>query len=515
MAIENSELVQLALESSPSGVLMTNADGEILLVNHALENLFKYSRSELIGRRVEELIPERYRGAHGSLRDGFFHDPQSRVMGAGRELFGLRSDGSEVPVEIGLNPVNTPDGLCVLASVVDISARREAEFQLRESQKLEAIGTLASGIAHDFNNILLNILGYTELVRSQVPEGSNLADDLDQVISGTMRGKKLVERILSYSRHSSGEVQPLDPCKVVQEVLELLRASTPSSVAINSVLGRNVPRVLGEETVLHQLLMNLATNAVQAMPEGGELKVELTSVMESGIGGRDMGFGTDKKSLYMRLRVSDTGVGIDQEIKNRVFEPFFTTKLEGKGSGLGLAICHGIVESMNGWITIDSEPGRGTRIDVFLPALLETDTVLTESINEDKPETRGHILALDDEPVLARLLQRNLVRMGFTVSAFTSSLEALASFEESPQKFDMLITDNTMPDLTGMEMVNKVKSIRPELPILFLSGNLKPGSRSRIDTLNNVLALNKPYTFRELQDRIDQLYDRTLNPTGE
>jgi len=506
MAIENPELVQLALESSPSGILMTNAEGEILLVNKALENLFGYSRAELIGRKVEELIPDRYRGGHSALREGFYADPQTRVMGAGRELYGLRSDGIEVPIEIGLNPVDTQDGIFVLASVVDISARREAEFQLRESQKLEAIGTLASGIAHDFNNILLSILGYTEIVRSQISDGSEIAEDLDQVISGTMRGKKLVERILSYSRHSSRGIESIDPSTVLKEVLDLLRASIPASVSIKAYVEDSVPKVLAEETTLHQLMMNLSTNAVQAMPDGGELKIELTSMLGNDVKSSSATVVPPANKLYTRLRVSDSGVGIPEEEREKIFEAFYTTKGDGQGSGLGLAISHGIVESMNGWIDVDSALGQGTCMDVYLPAMKGNELLQADNAASDIAPKRGHILAVDDEPVLAKLLHRHLIKMGFEVSVFTSSLEALEKFEDDPAKFDMLVTDNTMPDMTGMELVERIRTHSPEFPVLFLSGKFMNGNKDKIANMKKIRALRKPYTVRELQLEMDSVF---------
>lgn len=506
MEIENPELVQLALESSPSGILMTDAEGEILLVNKALENLFGYSRAELIGRKVEELIPDRYRSAYSALREKFFAEPQTRVMGAGRELYGLRSDRVEVPIEIGLNPVTTPDGILVLASVIDISARREAEFQLRESHKLEAIGALASGIAHDFNNILLSILGYTEIVRAQIPDGSEIADDLDRVISGTMRGKKLVERILSYSRHSTGGIESIDPGAILKEVLDLLRASIPSSVAIKAYVEDGVPNVLAEETTLHQLMMNLATNAVQAMPDGGELKIELTSELGNDVNVSSATVVRPVKKLYTRLRVSDSGVGIPEEDKEKIFEAFYTTKRDRQGSGLGLAISHGIVESMKGWIEVESAVGKGTCMDVYLPAMKGNELSDAENTTDGVVPARGHILAVDDEPVLAKLLHRHLGKMGFEVSVFTSSVEALENFELEPEKFDMLVTDNTMPDMTGLELVKRIRAHRPEIPVLFLSGKFMNGNHDAITNMDRIETLRKPYTTRELQSQIDKVF---------
>lgn len=514
MPIEHSELVQLALESSPSGILMTNADGVIVLVNKELEKLFRYSREELIGRRIEDLIPERFRPQHPAHRAAFYASPDARRMGEGRDLYGLRSDGSEVPVEIGLNPVLTQAGPCVLASVVDISARREAENRLRESQKMEAIGTLAGGIAHDFNNILLNILGYTELSRAQVDSDSDMAEDLDHVIKAAMRGKKLVERILAFSRHSTMEREVVDACKVFREALGLLRASLPTTISIRETIDEDTPQLLADETALHQVVMNLATNAVQAMPDGGVLDISLGLWVE----GVERSNSTKGKQpaptvqkdrqtpgSFARIRVADNGMGMSTELLERIFEPYFTTKPPGQGSGLGLSIIRGIVESLRGRIFVESELGKGTCIDVYLPA---AEVPQTQDIQQDSVAdtlVRGHIIAVDDEVALAKLLNRHLTSLGFRVSTFHSSLEALACFKKSPDAFDLMITDNTMPKMTGLELVKNVRDIRADIPVVFISGHITEGLEKVLGDFEQITALKKPYSRAELEAIISQV----------
>ncbi len=270
-----------AVESSPNGMVMVDPEGRIVLVNREIERLFGYAREDLLGRSLEVLVPERFRPRHPGFRDAFFADPQTRSMGAGRELFGLRQDGTEVPVEIGLNPIMTDEGVFVLSSIVDISARKQAEQehvrleeQLRQSQKMEALGRLAGGIAHDFNNILGAIVGYAELVREEITAPAVVAD-VDEVLRGAARGKELVDRILRFSRRQDVVPRAMDLAQVVREVTRLLRATLPASIDIRLGLNPSTPRVMADATSVHQVLMNLATNASHAMESGGVLDIDV------------------------------------------------------------------------------------------------------------------------------------------------------------------------------------------------------------------------------------------------
>ena len=355
----NELRLRAAVESSPSGLLMTDAQGNILLVNREVERLFGYAREELLGRPVEMVIPDRFRAGHTGFRGGFMSDPRVRAMGAGRDLYGLRKDRTEVPIEIGLTPVATEEGMFVLASIVDITARKKAEDErrhleeeLRQAQKLEAVGTLAGGIAHDFNNILFAITGYAELIGKASRSRETLDDDLGELMKAARRGKDLVERILVFSRRQPSERRPLEIGPTVAEAAKLLRATLPPSIDLRVNVHPQTPRVLGDATSIHQILMNLGTNAAHAMPGGGALEISVEpQYLRDHVVRSHPGL---HEGWYAVLVVRDHGAGIDPAVRSHVFEPFFTTKPKGTGTGLGLSIVHTIMRSHEGVIDLDS-----------------------------------------------------------------------------------------------------------------------------------------------------------------
>ena len=462
-----------AVESSPNGMAMVDAQGHIVLVNRAVERIFGYHREELLGESIELLVPERFRARHPADRHGFFSAPREREMGAGRDLFGLRKDGTEIPVEIGLNPIETDEGVFVLSSIVDISARKRAEAenqrleeQLRQSQKLEALGTLAGGIAHDFRNILNGIIGFGELLRDQQPDTQG-AEDLTELLGFADRGKELVDRILTFSRREKPARNPMPLGPAVAEALKLLRATLPVSVEIELDL-REVPRILADLTSVHQVVTNLGSNAAHAMPGGGRLSVLLEPVYV-----RDSVARANpelREGDYAVLTVRDTGHGMDVATRARVFEPFFTTKAPGAGTGLGLAMVHGIMKEHDGAVLLTSEPGRGTTVRCYFPALHMESPAL---IAAESPAPRGkgqHVLYVDDEPGLARIGERRLALLGYRVSLAHDGKTALARFQADPTGYDVVVTDFTMPVMSGLELARALTRIRSDIPIIMTTG---------------------------------------------
>jgi PAS domain S-box-containing protein len=495
-------LVRLAFDLSPSGMLAVDSAGAIVAANREAERLFGWPREELIGRSIEELVPERFRGRHPGHRSAFMGDPHARPMGAGRDLFGLRRDGTEFPVEIGLNPVTSDRGRFVLASVVDISARRELEDNLRRAQKLEAVGVLAGGIAHDFNNILLGIVGHAELVLREASLGPQNREDLERVLKAAERGRTLVQRILQFSRDTQVARKPLRLEHALAEVIQLLRASLPSTVEILAALDPVTPAVLSDETQLHQIVMNLATNAAHAMPDGGRLEIRVTrfdvgSEFVRAHPGMEPG-------PHARITVSDTGTGMPPEVLERVPEPFFTTKPPGQGTGLGLSIVHGIVRAHRGVLEIESAPGRGTAVRITLPAASPPATGPATAA-ADAPAGRAlHVLFVDDERVLALMQRRQLEHLGYEVTVHTSSVEALEDFRSRPDAFSLLITDDTMPRMTGRALAREVLAIRPGLPVLMVSGG-DAANRESLASLGIGGILRKPHSADELDQAIREV----------
>ena len=502
--------LRAAVESSPSGLLMTDAQGSMVLVNREVERLFGYAREELLGRPVEMVIPDRFRAGHTGYRGGFMADPRVRAMGAGRDLYGLRKDGTEVPIEIGLTPVATGEGMFVLASIVDITARKRAEDErrhleedLRQAQKLEAVGTLAGGIAHDFNNILFAITGYAELIGRGTRSQESVADDLAELMKAARRGKELVERILVFSRRQPSERRPLEIGPTVAEAVKLLRATLPPSIDLRIQVHPQTPRVLGDATSVHQILMNLGTNAAHAMPGGGALEISIEpQYLRDHVVRLHPGL---HEGWYAVLVVRDHGTGIDPAVRGRVFEPFFTTKPKGTGTGLGLSIVHTIMRTHEGAIDLDSEPGRGTTVACYFPALAAP--VEAERQGEEKAPQGGgeHILLVEDEPSLARMSERRLAAMNYRVTVDTDPVRALETFRARPGDFDLVISDYLMPRMVGLDLARAVHNIRPDLPIMLLTGFIEELPDETIRAAGIRRLVSKPATIHELGRAIHEV----------
>lgn len=469
--------LRAAVDSAPSGLLMADQAGRIVLVNREVERMFGYDRAELMGLPVDILVPERFRRHHPGFRAGFQADPHTRAMGAGRDLYGLRKDGTEIPLEIGLNPVVTDEGAFVLSSIVDISERKRAEAErlrleehLRQAQKMEAVGTLAGGIAHDFNNILGAIMGYSELLLHAGADPS-ARRDLEEILQFCRRGKGLVERILAFSRRQDPSRRPVDVQQPLEEVTRLLEATINPGIRIRTRLGGDVPHVMANPAALHQVLMNLGMNAVQAMPAGGELEFSVDSTYVTDSVAR--AHPRLREGPHVVLEVKDTGGGMPSHVKERAFEPFFTTKPPGEGTGLGLSVVHGIVVEHGGAVDIVSAPGEGTTVRCFLPAL-EKEQTEGPVAGTAYPKGNGErILYVDDEPGLAAVGGRRLALLGFLPETFTDPRMALERIEADPARYDLVITDYLMPLMSGLQLSRAVRAARADLPILLLTGHME------------------------------------------
>ena len=505
--------LRAAVESAPSGLLMTDARGVIVLVNREIERLFGYPREELLGRHIELLVPARFREGHADLRGGFLGAPRIRAMGAGRDLHGVRKDGTEVPVEIGLTPVATEEGMFVLASVVDISARKGAdderrrlEEQLRQSQRLEALGTLAGGIAHDFNNILFGITAYAELMgKAASPEEA--AADLSELQRAAARGRELIDRILAFSRREPVARRPLELGPTVAEAAALLRATLGPAIDLQVNVHPQVPRVLGDPTSVHQVLMNLGTNAAQAMPGGGVLTigVEPRYLRDSAVRSHP-GL---HEGPYVLLEVRDTGTGMEHAVREHAFEPFYTTKARGSGTGLGLSIVHSIMQAHDGAVTLASERGKGTTVTCFFPALTPSPAE-ERRLDTGAPAGRGErVLVVEDEPSLAAMTSGRLEALGYRVSLETDGERALATFRERPAAFDLVVSDHLMPGVLGLDLAREIHGLRPGVPILLLTGRLEHASDEAIRSAGVRKVLQKPVTLGELGRAVRDLLGGT------
>ena len=357
----------------------------------------------------------------------------------------------------------------------EITERKKAEEekttleeQLRHTQKMQAVGTLAGGIAHDFNNILTAMVGYADLALEDAREGTVAQNNLQQVLMAGSRAKELVRQILTFSRKAEQEQEPMEIAPIVKEALKMLRASIPTTIEISQNIQADSSVIMANPTEIHQILVNLCTNAAHAMGEnGGLLEVSLTDVVIEPAIVTD--FGILQEGSYLKLGVKDTGCGMNREVMVRIFEPFFTTKGVNNGTGMGLSMVHGIIESYGGLITVDSEPGKGTTFNVFFPRINGVDIPETKSL--EVVCGRGEmILLVDDEKPIVDMMTQMLERLGYTVVGKTDSIDALKTFRAEPDKFDLVITDYAMPNIAGKQLAEELMSIRPDILIILCTG---------------------------------------------
>ncbi|SHO53850.1 PAS domain-containing hybrid sensor histidine kinase/response regulator, partial [Desulfopila aestuarii] len=442
----------------------TPVDYRFLAVNRAFERMTNLKATDVIGRTVMDVLP-------GTERHWI--DTYGRVALTGEPAY-FENTSEDLHKHFIVTAFRPAQGqfACIFTDITDQKkAEVEREYlqsQLSYAQKMEAIGTLAGGIAHDFNNILSAMLGYAEMVREDSPEGTMAARDLDQVLIAGHRAKELVKQILAFSRQAETERIPLQPAIIVNEVIKLLRASIPTTIAIEQDIDLQCDLILADPVQVHQILMNLCTNAFHAMEvDGGTLSISLkmkTLSQQELIHESQLLPGN-----YIQLSVRDTGTGIEPGIQKKIFDPYFTTKELGKGTGMGLAITHGIIKSYGGFITCESQLGEGTVFTINLP--VSEESILSQSNFVDSIVAgTERILFIDDEQMLADMGKTMLERLGYKVTVRMSSIEALATFKNQPDAFDLVITDQTMPGMTGSDLARRILQIRPEMPIILCTG---------------------------------------------
>jgi PAS domain S-box-containing protein len=424
----------------------------------------------------------------------------------------IKKDGEVVAY---VNARNTPftDNSVMISTVIDVTGRilaeqdrKKLEHQLQQAQKMEAIGTLAGGIAHDFNNILAAIIGYTELAKSSLPDGSDVIKDLNNVLKSGSRAIGLVKQILSFSRQDESEDILLQPAVIAGNVVDMIRPTIPATIDINVSVDRKTSPILIDPTKLHQIVMNLCTNAFHAMEEtGGKLDISLKEITLA----KDdlVNKPNTKPGNYIQLSVSDSGMGMTQEVKDKIFDPYFTTKGVGKGTGMGLSIVHGIVKSYEGYISFYSQVGEGTAFHVFLP-VVDQDGVIDIEAQEVIPVGVERILFVDDEEILTEMGKDMLERLGYNVTTENSSIEALETFRYNPGKFDLVITDQTMPGLSGVDLSRMMLQIRHDIPIILCTGYSSIISEEKAVSMGIKRFVLKPLTRKDMASLIREVLDK-------
>jgi signal transduction histidine kinase/ActR/RegA family two-component response regulator len=389
--------------------------------------------------------------------------------------------------------------------------RAELEKQLFQLQKMETIGTLAGGIAHDFNNILTPILGYTDMALEELPAESNLRFDIEQINNAAHRGKDLVQQVLTFSREVDFENKPIQLQPIVAEALNLIKASFPPGVEIKQQFDQKIGTVLADPTHIHQIVMNLCTNANHAMMKtGGILVVKLDEVKIDQRSAEKIP--NLKKGEYIRITISDTGHGMDLKTKERIFEPFFTRKEVGSGSGLGLSVVHGIINNYGGSIVVDSTPGKGTTFMIYLP---KYGSDLTESDKSDKKPLKGveHILFVDDEPEITFMGKKMLENLGYKVTITSNSITALEEFKKDPDKYSLLLTDQSMPNIEGTELATLMKEIRPGLRVIIITGYAENLSEEVLSQCGISEVILKPMILDDFSKVIRRVLDKNYKKT--
>ena len=498
------------LDTAPDAVVIVNRDGLIVLVNAQAEALFGYTRQEMLGKPVELLVPEFWRDADVRHRPAYVRELYRRSMGVGVVITGRRQDGSRFPAEISLSPLETEAELLITSIIRDLTERRRLEEQLRQSQKMEAVGTLAGGIAHEFNNALSAIIGYADLTQQDLEPRSRAWSNVQAVLQAGYRSKDLVQQILTFSRPSESKAEPIDIAWVIQDALKLLRPTLPTTIEIRQQIEPNLGRVLANVGQLQQVLMNLCGNAEYAMRQmGGVLEISADVVeVDAAIAALHPAL---QPGPHVRVTVSDTGGGMPPEVVERVFEPFYTTKGVGEGTGMGLAIVHGIVMSHGGAITVESTLNQGTVFNLYLPATTHEPEALVERPELTLPQGAGRLILVDDEEALALLGKQQLERQGYEVEAYTSSVRALDAVRAEPERFDLVITDQTMPEMTGVTLATELRHLRPDLPIILCTGFSHVVNAESAAALGVDAFVMKPIVLHELLDTIQ----RVLGPHGD
>jgi PAS domain S-box-containing protein len=506
-ALRESEASYRALiEEAQDAIFTLSANGRIEDVNQAGSRITGWDHDTWIGHRFQRVL----------FRDDvpLAEERVAEVMAGGHPpSFELRiraRTGSLVVLEFALTPFIKNGVVTGLLGVgrdvterkASTEAKAKLEAQLFQAQKMEAIGTLAGGIAHDFNNILTGIIGNTQLALMDLPPAHPVQEGLKQIMQASQRARDLVKQILAFSRRQEQQRTPLQLHTIVEEALKLLRPSLPATIEIHTQLLPASPAVLADSTQLHQVLMNLATNAAHAMAATGgrlEFRQDLVEVDDEAVRQRPQ----LRRGRFVRLTVSDTGCGMDAATRERIFEPFFTTKAPGEGTGLGLSVVLGIVQQHEGALVVYSELGKGTTFQIYLPVCAAASTVASANAPQVSPRGQSeHVMVVDDEEIVVRVATGILQRLGYRTSAFADPAEALQAFRKTPADFDLVITDLTMPKMKGTALAAELRLMRPTLPIMLCTGFGGAIDRAELTRLKLLGPLLKPFTMDGLAQAV-------------
>ena len=503
VALAKAEGSRLAVwQSSLDAIITMDELGNITDFNPAAEKMFGYPAADVVGQSLaDKIIPPALREGHRRGMALLLATGQGPIMGRRIEISAMRSDGTEFPVELTVVSVAGAGHPLFLGTIRDITERGKLEDQLRHSQKMQAVGTLAAGIAHDFNNILAAILGNTELALGDTAPEHPARESLDEIKIASARAKGLVQQILAFSSQQPRERHPMALGPLVEEAARLLRATIPAAVQIVTSVEADVPPVLADATQVHQVLVNLCTNAWHALgDQAGRIEVKLRSVtLDAAAASRLAGV---RPGRFACLSVSDNGQGMDAATIQRIFDPFFTTKEPGKGTGLGLSVVHGIIKGYQGAIEVVSQPGQGTTITLYIPATVSAPGVSASSSRRGESQ---RILYLDDDEAVLLAATRMLEHLGYHVTGFSRAADAVKAFRDNPGQFDLAITDLNVPGTTGLKVAIELLKVRADLPVVLVSGSIDEGLQRAAREAGIRGILGKPFTMAEFSGAIHRL----------
>ena len=518
---KSEDRLRATVDTALDCIVGIDEQGRIIELNPAAEETFGHRKADVIGQRLGDLIvPPRFRAAHQAGMEHYLATGEGRYLGHRVEVVAMRADGSEFPAELAIDAAQGPDGRIFIGYLRDITERRRAEEerlrlegQLRQAQKMEAIGQLTGGIAHDFNNILTSTMGYLSMARDQARGHADAKLDkyLDRAERSSLRAKELIAQMLTFSRGQRGEPRSLQLGPQLEEAVRLLQSSLPSSVEIQTDFGADVPCVLLDPLHVEQVLMNLCINARDAMCGKGIVQIRLRAERPSGAVCASCHQRVD--GAFVELAVGDSGPGIAPEIIERMFEPFFSTKEVGKGSGMGLAMVHGIVHEYGGHVRVESRLGEGTTIRVWFPAWFPPAVEPQSGLGKPVPQIlqpraarlSGRLLVADDEEAVREFVHDLLQSWGLDVVLTDNGVTACEQFAIDPDRFDLVLLDQTMPRMTGLEAAEQLVKLRPRVPVILYTGHSEHVSDAQVQAAGIRAMIKKPLdipAFRGLLERL-------------
>ncbi|MDA9508748.1 histidine kinase [Bradyrhizobium sp. CCBAU 11386] len=494
---ESAARLRAVVDTAVDGVILIDSDGIILKFNPACESLFKYHADEVLGENVRMLMPEPYRSGHDGYIRNFVATGEKKIIGIGREVVGRRKDGSTFPMDLSVGEAKQDGSSIFVGMIHDLTDRKRTEAQLMQAQKMEAVGQLSGGIAHDFNNLLTVIVGNAEHLAEQLVARGDLKRLADDICSAGERGAELTQRLLAFSRKQLLRPVETECSRLVESMHKLLRRTLREDIEISTHSDPALRQAFADPVQLESAILNLALNAQDAMASGGRLTISTANAsLDAGDHNAHPDVGPGE---YIVIAVTDTGCGMPKRVLERAFEPFFTTKEVGKGSGLGLSMVYGFVKQSNGHVTIYSEPGLGTTVRIYLPAVLAKTQNAPLAVEKEAVQSGSEtVLVVEDDPFVRSYAVMSLESLGYKVISAVDGKEALQTLGVAPH-IDLLFTDVVMPGgVNGWELAGLARNARPELRVLLTSGYALETLAANGHLRQGALILEKPYRKAEL-----------------